>query len=97
MGWVALCGATRRRRRIDTGEPGVRNWGEQMGGKVSAENPKTMKELQQVVVIHRNHCATSKEGYVVKFSGPQLTDPGLERVAKAVRAALRKEGYLTAK
>lgn len=64
---------------------------------MSAENAKTMKELQQVVAIHRNHCATSKEGYVIRFSGPELTDPGLERVAKAVRAALSKEGYLSAK
>jgi hypothetical protein len=47
-----------------------------MGRKVSAENAKTMKELQQVVAIHRNHCATSKEGYVIKFSRPHLTDPG---------------------
>lgn len=68
-----------------------------MGGKVSSENPRTMKKLQQVVVIHRNHCASYKEGSVIRFSGPHLTDPGLERVAKAVRAALRKEGYLTAK
>jgi hypothetical protein len=47
-----------------------------MGRKVSAENAKTMKELQQVVAIHRNHCATSKKGYVIKFSRPHLTDPG---------------------
>lgn len=68
-----------------------------MGGNVSAENAKTMKELQHVVVIHRNHWVTSKEGYVIRFSGPQLTDPGLERLAKAVRLALKQEGYLTAK
>ncbi len=59
--------------------------------KVAAQNKVTMKELQQVVVIHRNNCATDKEGYIIKFSGPQLTDPGLERLAKAVRAALRKD------
>jgi hypothetical protein len=68
-----------------------------MGGKVVAQNTGTKKELQQVVVIHRNNCATDKEGYVIKFSGPQLTDPGLERLAKAVRAASRKEGYASAK
>jgi hypothetical protein len=60
---------------------------------VSAKNAKTTKQSQQVVVIHRNYCPTDKEGYVIKFSGPQLSDPGLERLAKAVRAALREEGY----
>lgn len=64
---------------------------------MAARTPKSMNELQHVLVVHRNYCATDKEGYVIKFSGPPLADPGLERVAEAVRAALRKEGYLTAK
>ena len=63
---------------------------------MAAQNKVTKKEVQQVVVIHRNNCATDKEGYIIKFSGPSLTDPGLERLAKAVRAALKKEGYLSA-
>jgi hypothetical protein len=62
---------------------------------VAAQNQVTKKEVQQVVVIHRNNCATEKEGYVIKFSGPSLTDPGLERLAEAVRATLKKEGYLS--
>jgi hypothetical protein len=63
---------------------------------VAAQNKVTKKDLQQVVVIHRNNCATEKEGYVITFSGPSLTDPGLERLAEAVRAALKKEGYTSA-
>jgi hypothetical protein len=50
-------------------------------------------KVRQVVAIHRNNCPTDKEGYVIRFDGPALTDPGLERLAIAVRAALRKEGY----
>jgi len=60
---------------------------------MSGKSQKPAKGLRQVVVVHRNNCVTDKEGYVIKFEGPALTDPGLERLAMAVRSALRKEGY----
>jgi hypothetical protein len=62
-----------------------------------SQTTKDRKALQQVIVIHRNYCPLDQEGHRIKFSGPSLTDPGLEKVAKAVRAALKKEGYRIAK
>lgn len=48
---------------------------------------------KQVISLHRNYCTNSAEGHVVEFEGSPLTDPSLERLAIAVREALRKEGY----
>ena len=47
---------------------------------------------KQVIAVHRGYCSTHKEGHVVEFEGPVLTDPGLERLAIAVRRALLNEG-----
>jgi hypothetical protein len=52
-----------------------------------------LKTAKQLISLHRNYCSNSKEGPVVKFEGPPLTDPGLERLAIAVKEALRKAGY----
>jgi DNA-binding NarL/FixJ family response regulator len=54
---------------------------------------KATEAIRQIVVIHRNHGSLDKEAYSIKFEGPVLTDAGLERLAKAIRSALRKQRY----
>jgi hypothetical protein len=59
---------------------------------MSGKGEKPTNGVRQIVVVHRNHGALHKEAYAIKFKGPVLTDAGLERLAKAIRCALRKEG-----
>jgi hypothetical protein len=60
---------------------------------VSGKGGKPTEGIRQIVVVHRNHGSLHNEGYAIKFEGPALTDDGLERLAKAIRSALRQEGY----
>ena len=49
--------------------------GHSLSGTGNSHNSFLWRQLLHVV-IHRNHCEASTEGYVIKFSGPHLIDPG---------------------
>lgn len=56
------------------------------------QSKKLDQGIPQIVVVHRNYGSIHREGFAIKFQGPVLTDAGLERLAKVIRSALRKEG-----
>jgi hypothetical protein len=59
---------------------------------MSGKGERPTSGVRQIVVVHRNSGSLEKEGYAIKFEGPSLTDEGLERLAKLISAALRREG-----